>query len=101
MGADLKGIDVGLPGGVGNVKKPWDKISTKAFLQLSEHFLNGRNNLPKEKRADTLVSVAYYCYANGGFDPAAKYARTASELDPNLVGNIDKLMPDIIASQKP
>jgi len=95
VNADLNGIRVAL-GSNGFMLRSWDQISVRLMVQLASHYLGGTRT-PEKERADQWLSLAVYCYANGGFKPATGYAETAVKLDDSLEAKARQLMPDILA----
>jgi serine/threonine protein kinase len=95
VGADLNGIRVAL-GVNGFMLRSWDQISVRLMAQLASFYLN-KPSIPEKERADQWLSLAVFCYANGGYKPAANYAETAIKLDSSLADKARRLMPDMAA----
>jgi serine/threonine protein kinase len=94
VGADLNGIRVAL-GAHGEMVKPWEEISPRFVLQLSNYYLADSVVTGKE-RAEVALATALYCYEGGGFKSAQPYIDEALKLDPQLKMKIRQLMPDIL-----
>jgi serine/threonine protein kinase len=94
VGANLTGIRVSL-GGHGVMLKPWDQISIRLIVQMSNHYL-GNSDITDAERADKTLSLAVLCYHNGGFKVAANYAKRATDLDAGTRVAARRMMPDIL-----
>ncbi|MBN1267994.1 MAG: protein kinase [Kiritimatiellae bacterium] len=95
VGANLAGIRVSL-GGMGEMLKPWDQVSVRLIIQMTNFYL-ADPQISDAERADKLLSLAVLCYHNGGFKVAGSYAEQAVKLDGNIKAAARKLMPDIVA----
>jgi len=92
--ADVNGIRVAL-GQHGAMVVPWDQVSIRTFLQLSNYYLTDKS-LSEKKRADMTVSTAIFCYENARFKWAEKLVERAAKLDPGIKTKIRQLMPGML-----
>ena len=93
-GADAMGIKVAL-GRYGEMVRTWEEISVRMYMQLITYYL-GASGLGDAERANLTLSIAVFCYENGGFRAAANYADQSVKLDTNLLVKTRILMPDIL-----
>ena len=93
-GADAMGIKVAL-GRYGEMVRTWEEISVRMYMQLITYYL-GASGLDDAERANLTLSIAVFCYENGGFRAAANYADQAVKLDTNLLVKARILMPDVL-----
>jgi serine/threonine protein kinase/tetratricopeptide (TPR) repeat protein len=94
VGANLSGVRVSL-GGHGVMVKPWDQVSVRLMLQMANYYINAFD-LPADEEGDILLSLSVFCYYNGGFNAASKYADKAVEINPTLKTETRRLMPDVL-----
>ncbi len=94
VGADAMGIKVAL-GRHGELVRTWEEISLRMYVQLITYYA-GASGLDDAERANLTLSVAVFCYENGGFRVAANYADQAVKLDPGLKVKARILMPDVL-----
>ena len=97
VSADLNGIRIAL-GSHGEMVKPWEEVSPRLVLQLSNYYLADTTAVPAKDRAEMAFATALYCYEIGGFKPAQSYTDQALKLLPELKMKIRRLMPDIVAN---
>jgi tetratricopeptide (TPR) repeat protein len=95
IGANSQGVRVSL-GGRGVVVKPWEQLSAATLLKMANYYITDAKGMPAKEQADKLISVAVFCYLNGGYDEATKYAEKAIDLDASLSRTVRKLMPGIV-----
>lgn len=92
--ADTSGIRVAL-GSHGEMVRTWQEISARMYMQMLAHYL-AAPGVSASDRANLTLSIAAYCYENGGFRAAANYADQAVKLNPELKAKARSLMPDIL-----
>ncbi len=96
VGANLRGMRVSL-GGHGVMVKPWDQLSVRLMIQMTNYYLS-RDGLSNTERAEQWLSLAVFCYHNGGFKAASKYAEKAVDANPTIKTNVRRLIPDILSN---
>ncbi|MBP7829117.1 MAG: serine/threonine protein kinase [Kiritimatiellae bacterium] len=94
IAADTTGIRVAL-GSHGELVRTWPEISVRMYMQMLGHYLSAPD-VKEADRANLTLSIAVYCYENGGFRAAANYADQAVKLNPELKAKARSLMPDIL-----
>jgi hypothetical protein len=97
VGANSQGVRVSL-GGRGIVVKPWEQVSVKTILKMANYYIADAKVTDTKQQADRIVSIAVFCFYNGGYDLAAQYADKAVKLDSSLKPTVRKLMPDLLAN---
>lgn len=94
VGASLTGLRLSL-GGMGEMLKPWDQVSVRTLVAMTQYYLSDPT-ISESERAAKFLALAVLCYHNGGFKAAATYADQAVKLDANLKPRVRRLMPDIL-----
>lgn len=94
IGANVLGVRVSAAGR-GTVTRPWDQISPRVLVRLLGHAIGGGGRDAKAQ-ADLYLSLAVLCVYNGGYEPAANFAKQAVDLDPSAAPTARRLMPDVL-----
>lgn len=94
ISASTLGVRVSLDGRA-ITTRTWESIPGSSFLRMADYYA-ASTRFEEQERAEAYLSLAVFCLLNGAFEPAGSYAAKASELQPDLLPQIRRLLPGLV-----
>lgn len=91
------GLTVSL-GPAGTTKIKWQAVSVAQVLKMANYYVEA-TNLDSARKAAIFKQMALYCYENGVFKTAETYASAAAKANPDLLPDLNRLMPEMASSE--
>ena len=91
------GITVAL-GTTGTTRISWEAITVSQMLRMVNYYVESMN-LSEPQKAIIFKQAALYCYESGVFKTAKTYAQAAYKANPDIMADLNRLMPDILSPE--
>lgn len=85
-------------GTAGSTIIQWEAVTVSQFLKMSTYYVDS-TNLSDPQKAIIFKQIAIYCYENGIFKTAETYANAAYKANPDIMADLNRLMPDILSPE--
>ncbi|MDD5483927.1 MAG: protein kinase [Kiritimatiellae bacterium] len=83
-------------GPAGSTVIPWEAIAVPQIARIVNYYIESLG-LSGPQRAIILKQMALFCYENGVFKTAELYAQAAYKTNPDILADLNRLMPDIVS----
>lgn len=92
------GVTVAL-GAAGSTTIQWEAITVSQLLKMVNYYAESMS-LSEPQRAIIFKQAALYCYESGVFKTAETYANAAYKANPDIMADLNRLMPDILSPEQ-
>lgn len=92
---DRNGLTISL-GEAGSLNVSWSGVTISQLLKIIDYYVKN-TNLSESQQAEILKQAALLCYESGVFRNAEIYANAACKANPDLLNDLNRLMPDIVS----
>lgn len=94
---EASGITIML-GSIGTTVIRWEAVTISQLIRMVNYYAESMS-LSEPQRAIIFKQTALFCYESGAFKTATTYANAAYKANPDLLTDLNRLMPEIVSPE--